>query len=208
MAGTRKRLSTLIAILTLTYPSLALADAYDDGAAAFRRKDYEAAMTDWQPLAEEENARAQAGIAALYHGGLGVKQDYSLAFHWCRKAAMHGEASAQYLLGSMYRDGTGAPKDVARALEWYRKAAEQDLHWAQYSLGLMYYKGEGVPSDDLQAYQWLALASTGRDPDDAQVNAAASYLLNEVSAKLTPEQIEQAKQRVSGWKPNQAVRDK
>jgi len=207
MAGICKRL-TLIAVMALTYPIIALADAYDDGATAFGRKDYEAAMRYWQPLAEGENARAQAGLAAMYHGGLGVKQDYTMALRWCQRAARHGEPQAQYLLGSMYRDGKGVPKDLTRALEWYRKAADQGLHWAQYSLGLMYHMGEGVPSDQLQAYQWLTLASLGRDKDDLQVQATARYLLDTVSTRLTPQQIEQVKQRVSAWKATQPVRDK
>jgi hypothetical protein len=40
------------------------------------------------------------------------------------------------------------------------------------------------------------------------VRATAGFLLEEVSAKLTPDQIGQAKQRVSEWKPAPSVRDK
>ena len=97
----------------------------------------------------------------------------------------------------MYRDGKGVPKDLARALVLFRQAADQNLHWAQYTLGLMYLLGEGVPADRLEAYHWFTLASAVRDDDDAQVRATASFLLEEVSAKLTPDQISQAKQRLS-----------
>ena len=65
----------------------------------------------------------------------------------------------------------------------------------------MYLLGEGVPADRLEAYHWFALASAVRDDDDEQVHATASFLLEEVSAKLTPDQISQAKQRISEWKP-------
>ena len=72
MAALSKALMTSVAVLALSQPFLAFADAYEDGAAAFRRKDYAAAMKHWHPLAQGDDARAQADLAALYHGGLGV----------------------------------------------------------------------------------------------------------------------------------------
>jgi TPR repeat protein len=202
MPGRCKGLATLIIVLAFAAPSHALAGPYEDGDAAFRRKDYAVAMERWRPLAEGDDARAQAGMAAIYHGGLGVARDYAQALYWCEKAAAHGDARAQYLLGAMYRDGSGAQRDLVRAMALFRQAAEQDLHWAQYNLGLMYLKGEGVSADYAEAYHWLALASVVRDRDDAQVHSTATFLLDKASARLTPEQIKEARQRVNQWKPS------
>jgi TPR repeat protein len=208
MSATCKGFALALVISVLVHPVHSFAGAYEDGESAFHRKDYADAMKHWQPLAQGDDPRAQAGMAALYLGGLGVPRDYALALLLCEKAAKQGEPKAQYLLGSMYRDGTGVERDLDRAMALYRQAAEQDLHWAQYNLGLMYFLGEGVQSDHLEAYHWLALASGGRESDDSQVRATASYMLDRVSAKLTPEQINQAKQRVSEWKPAPPLRDK
>ena len=194
--------------LVLVAPIPSLAGPYEDGESAFRRKDYAMAMKHWQPLADGQDARAQAGVAAMYLGGLGVAPDHTLALAWCEKAAHQGEPKAQYLLGSMYRDGKGVQKDLARALVLFRQAADRNLNWAQYTLGLMYLLGEGVPVDRLEAYHWFALASAVRDDDDAQVHATAGFMLDEVSAKLTPDQISQAKQRINEWKPAPSPRDK
>jgi uncharacterized protein len=207
MPGRCKGFAATLVVLALGLPVQVLAGPYEDGESAFRRKDYATAMKHWQPVAEAD-ARAQAGIAAMYLGGLGVPQDYRMALAWCERAANQGEARAQYLLGSMYRDGTGVLKDPVRAMELFRKAADQDLHWAQYNLGLMYFLGEGIPADLVEAYHWLALAAAVRDDKDAQVQKTASFMLEQVSAKLTGDQINQVKQRVSDWKPSPPVRNK
>ena len=207
MPGRCKGFSATLVVLALGLPVHALAGPYEDGESAYHRKDYAAAMQHWRPVAETD-ARAQAGIAAMYLGGLGVAQDYQMALAWCERAVNQGEAKAQYLLGSMYRDGKGVPKDPVRAMELFRKAADQDLHWAQYNLGLMYFLGEGIPADLVEAYHWLALATAVRDDNDAQVQKTASFMLEQVSTKLTGDQITQVKQRVSDWKPSSSVRNK
>ena len=208
MPGRYKGFAASLVMLVLVRPMPSLAGLYEDGDSAFRRQDYAIAMKHWQPLADGQDARAQAGVAAMYLGGLGMPPDYKMALIWSERAAHQGEPKAQHLLGSMYRDGKGVQKDLARAMVLFRQAADQNLHWAQYTLGLMYLLGEGVPSDRLEAYHWFALASAVRNDDDAQEHATAAYLLEEVSAKLTPDQLLQAKQRVSEWKPAQSLRDK
>jgi TPR repeat protein len=205
MPGPCQGFAASLVVLALIWPVPSSAGPYEDGDAAFHRKDYAIAMKHWQPLADGQDARAQARVAAMYLGGLGVPPDYSLALALSERAAKQGEPQAQYLLGSMYRDGKGVQKDLARAMALFRQAADQNLHWAQYTLGLMYLLGEGAPSDDLEAYHWFALASVVRDDNDAEVHATATFLLEQVSAKLTPDQISQAKQRLSDWKPVQSL---
>jgi hypothetical protein len=59
----------------------------------------------------------------MYEKGRGVRQDYSTALIWFRKAAGQGYASPQNNLGLMYERGRGVRKDVVRALMWYTVAA-------------------------------------------------------------------------------------
>jgi TPR repeat protein len=204
MVGGYKGFAAAIALLASTSATPSAAGPYEDGDRAFHRKDYAEAMQAWRPLAENGDARAQAAIASLYLNGLGVPPDAALAMQWCSKAAEQGNARAQYLLGSMYRDGRGVGKDLPRAVALLRKAADQDFPWAQYNLGLMYFVGEGVPIDYMEAYHWLTLAAAKRPSDDAQVRSTAAFLLDEVSSKLTPNQVAMAKQRTRDWKPASA----
>jgi TPR repeat protein len=108
------------------------------------------------------------------------------------------------LLLVLYRDGHMVRKDVIRALALFRKAADQDLHWAQYNLGLMYFSGEGIPPDYPEAYYWLGIAAVARENDDSQVYSTAAFLLQEVGTKLTSDEIEETRRRISRWKPAQS----
>jgi len=198
------RFAIAIVLWALAHPGAAVAGPYEDGVTAFRDQDYAAAIDLWRPLAEKGDGRAQARMAELYLSGRGVLRNYAEALFWCQQGADQGEARAQYVLASMYRDGKGVPKDALQAIELFRKAADQDFHWAQYKLGLMYFTGEGGRPDYLKAYHWLSLAANAHDsdtPDDAEVRSTAAFLLDAVAAKMTPEQIREAKQRIDEWKP-------
>lgn len=187
------------AALAFVLPGLAFAGSYEEGEAAFHRKHYAAAIEHWRPLAEQGDARAQAGVAALYLNGLGVIADEIKALDWAEKAANRGEPHALYLLGSMYRDGKVVEKDLAKAIAMFGRAADHGFHWAQYALGLMYFVGEGVTLDYAEAYHWLALAAASTEQDDPHVRATAAFLLDQIAAQLTREQLEQAKQRADTW---------
>ena len=67
----------------------------------------------------------------MYAQGQGVKQDYTKATSWYRKAAEQGDAGAQFNLGCMYANGTGVKQDFVEAARLFRKAAEQGLDGAK-----------------------------------------------------------------------------
>lgn len=202
MLGRCAVLAISATLLALAPSTVSVAGPYEDGDAALRRKEYSIAMERWLPLANEGDARAQVGIASMYLNGLGVVQDHALALSWCKKAADMEEPNALYLLGSMYRDGQGVERDLIRALALLRKAADRNLPWAQYNLGLMYFMGEGIPPDYAEAYYWLGIAAGANDNSTA--NSTAAFLLDEVAAKLTPEEIQEAKHRIRDWRPTQS----
>jgi uncharacterized protein len=199
MPGRRIDIAAVALAMVLVWPAHSFAGAYEDGWEAFRRNDYQTAYSIWRPIAAHD-PRAQALLAEMYLGGLGVPQNRELALHYAVKAADRGVARAQYLLGSMYRDGKGVEKDFAKAIALFRKAAEQDYAWAQFDLGLIYYVGEGAPLDLVEAYRWIGLAATPRPDDGMNTEIPASVLLDELGAKLTPDQLKEAQERMRQWR--------
>ncbi len=90
--------------------------------------------SDIQPLAVQGDATAQFQLGALYYQGKSVRQDYSQAFLWYRRAAQQGNVEAQYSLGNMYLMGEGIGQDDYEAKQWYEKAAAQGHESAQHNL--------------------------------------------------------------------------
>ena len=157
-------------------------------------------VTAYRKAAEQGNADAQFNVGVMYANGRGVPQDYAQARDWYRKAAEQGNADAQFNVGVMYANGQGVPQDYGQALVWYRKAAEQGAAAAQGNLGVMYAKGEGVPRDDAQAYMWFNLAaSRASDDGNTELRETAIEGRDEVAAKLTPAQVEEAQRMAREW---------
>lgn len=198
MPGRCRSVVAVVLTIALGWPAHSFADAYEKGRDAFLDKDYETALAIWRPIAQDD-PRAEARLAEMYLGGLGVVQDFRLALMYAGEAADRGSARAQYLLASMYRDGKGVEKDLEKAILMFRKAAEQDFAWAQYELGLIYYVGEGAPRDLIEAYRWMALAALPRRDDRQEAETPSSFVLDEMEAKLTPDQLTEAKERVRQW---------
>lgn len=148
---------TLLLILVLLQPANA-ADL-QAGWDAFQRGDYETALREWLPLAEQGNATLQFNLGIMYQQGLGAPQSDTAAVTWYRKAAEQGDAQAQMNLGFMYVNGAGVPQSHAEAAKWWRKAAEQGNADGQNNMGLMYEKGEGVPQSDTTAVTWYRKAA-------------------------------------------------
>ena len=90
----------------------------DEVDAAYERGDYETALRELRPLANQGNAGAQVRLGALYRKGHGVPQDYAEAAKWYRRAANHGSVRAQTILGLMYFRGQGVPEDYVQAHMW------------------------------------------------------------------------------------------
>jgi TPR repeat protein len=167
---------------------------FQAGEDAYLREDYETALSEWRPLAEQGNTEAQNMLGYMYRYGQGLPQDFELARQWYRRAADLGNARAQNNLGAMYRQGLGVPQDYQEAFRWFLRAAEQGDGGAQNHVGLMYYKGEGVGKDLVRAYMWAYLAAQqGVDP--------SIQALDFLAQELTPAQIEEAKDLAGKWKP-------
>ncbi|MEE8321199.1 MAG: hypothetical protein V3R68_05100 [Gammaproteobacteria bacterium] len=106
----------------------------DAGIAAIEKGDYEKAIEIIQPLAVAGGSDAQYQLGTLYYKGGGVKQDYTQASLWYRRAAELGNVDAQYSLGNMFLMGEGVYQNDAEAEQWYEKAAEQGHVSARHNL--------------------------------------------------------------------------
>ena len=122
-----------------------------------------------------------------------MKNDVESA-KWCRLAAEQGLKEAQRKLGKMYSKGEGVPEDDVEAAKWYRLAAEQGLPQAQLDIGLRLGVGQGVPKNTIEAYKWLNLAAS-------QGNELAEQARELVAQEMSPEQIAEAQQLSTNWKP-------
>lgn len=69
------------------------------------------------------NRVAQRELGKLHDAGLGVPQDYQVAFRLFEKAAGQKDALATLLLGSYYQNGHAVDKDAELAISLYLKAA-------------------------------------------------------------------------------------
>jgi len=97
--------------------------AFQAGVDAYERGDYETALKEWRPLADQGYAGAQNELGAMYEEGKGVPQDYTEAVKWYRLAADQGVAPPQHNLGRMYATGRGVPQDYVQAHMWFSLSA-------------------------------------------------------------------------------------
>src|SRR5206468_10716792 len=149
----------------------AQADPLRDAQAAYDRGRYAFALEVWQPLAEQGNPDAQAGLGALYLNGLGVTRDEAAAMVWFRKAAEQGHANGQFSLASLYY----GRKEYSPAASWYRRAADQGNALAQIRLARMYAEGPGLARDYVQAFKWFAIAVVRGADSYARANATKGH---------------------------------
>ena len=94
----------------------------------------------------------------------------------------------------MYDEGLGVPQDYNEAVKWYRLSAEQGDAFAQSNLGVMYANGQGVPQDYALAHMWFNLSGSNGHKDGVTNR-------NTVENKMSPSQIEKAKEMTRNWKP-------
>ncbi len=99
---------------------------FEEGVAANKAGDYEAAMAAWLPLAEDGDPFAQFNIGIMYRQGNGVEQNDREAVRWYRAAAEQGHGNAQFNLAYMYATGKGVTKDNLQSHMWFSMAASSE----------------------------------------------------------------------------------
>ena len=184
-----KNLHVLLMVSLLTFAGgMAIAQDYDAGLKAFQAGDFQTALKEWNPLADQGHAGAQYNLGLMYASGEGVPEDDAEAAGWFRLAADQGDADAQFFLGAMYADGEGVVEDDAEAAGWFRLAADQGDADAQFFLGAMYADGEGVLQDNVTAHMWFNIAGAN-GAEDGRDNR------EKIERKMTPADISEAQKR-------------
>jgi TPR repeat protein len=158
---------------------------FQKGFTAYKSGNYETALREWTPLAEQGDNDLQFLLGAMYEKGEGVPQDDKTAVKWYRLAAEQGYAAAQSNLGIMYSNGQGVPQDDKAAVKWYLLSAEQGYASAQSSLGYNYYVGTGVIKDKVYAHMWWSIAASRGDKNAIKNRGV-------VEGEMTPSQLETA----------------
>ena len=103
-----------------------------------------------RPLATQGDQLAQYELGALYYSGNDVKQDYSQAALWYRRAAQQGNVDAQYSLGNMFLMGEGITQDDRQAAHWYALAAEQGHDSAKHNLENLQKTQASIPLEEIE----------------------------------------------------------
>ena len=150
----RATYSTVAFLLLLALQTANAAD-FDAGWKAYQSGDFATALREWQPLAEQDNPRAQFNLGVLYDEGKGAARDHATARLWWEKAAAQGDARAQHNLAQLYIAGDGVELNFPRAITWLAKSAAQGYERSQYTLGKMYLHGLGVAAEPAVAVKWL-----------------------------------------------------
>ena len=158
MRISQKMLLPLIVSLLFVLSATACS-SLDGGNAAREDHDVVNAGPDVRMEAENGGAEAQFRLAIMYEQGQGVRQDYSQAVYWYRKAAQQGETGAQHNLGLMYYAGRGVVQSFDQAVKWWKKAADQGEWASQYNLAVMYEIGRGVPVNHDESAIWFRKAA-------------------------------------------------
>ena len=121
-------------------------------------------------------------------------KDFATALKHLRPFAESGNQIAQGALGYCYLHGKAVPKDYRLARVWLQKAAEQGNVYSQILVAAIYANGKGTPVDMVRAYKWCYIAAALGSND-------ARRALGQLSPKMTPGQITEAKNLATQWRP-------
>lgn len=165
--------------------SIAPASAgFEEALSAFKARDYEEAVREWTPLAEDGSVSAQYNVAQIYRAGLLGEPDYVLAAFWYRKAAEQGMAVAKYNLGLLISDGLIPEQASDEGTRLIVSAAADGLVDAQYTLGVGFASAPPPHRDLLRARLWFEVAaSSGSEEARAQLAEITEYFDDSMEAE-------------------------
>lgn len=151
------------ALLLCSIPLPAQA-GWDEGVAAWARKDWTTAAQEFQPLAQAGHVGALSRLGHMTLQGQGVAKNEAEALRLLRAAAEKGDMVAQNSVGNMYFKGLGTERDGAQAALWFGRAADQGYARAENNLGQLYLYGNGVPKDEAKGLPLLRRAADKNIP--------------------------------------------
>jgi TPR repeat protein len=186
----------------LSLPALA---GFEEGRAAYDRKDWETTVTELRPLAERGDDRAMVLIGNMYYFGYGVLQSYKEAASLYQRAAAKNNIDAMLALGAMNVSGKGGDINLHSAVQWFEAAAKHGSHSGAFFYALIMARGNKSKTDDIKpdfynAYKWFRIAGSEGAPPKLQ-RSAQKFASGIAKKKLTVEQIAKADAEAAAWKP-------
>lgn len=150
--------------------------------------------------ADQNNTGALHTLATTYaFGYAGVEIDKKKAVEYYIRAAKLGYAASQNNLAWSYYQGDGVDKNIYEAIYWATKATERGDYFSYGSLGAIRLDTDVFVRDDVETYKWLRLGTSLMPEGTAKQGDLKK--LEEVKARMTPEQIQKAEELVRNWKP-------
>jgi TPR repeat protein len=105
-----------------------------------------------------------------------IQKDYSIVFHWMKKAADMKNFGAMFQLGMMYYRGHSVEKDTKQGDIWFDKAASGVPHFAE-DFAKLFHVSEDMQNFTL-AHKWykrLEALNYGNDKEVAQLGLGLLY---------------------------------
>lgn len=163
-------------------------------------RNIDAALLWLNKAADQNHTGALHLLGVIYaHGTDGVEIDKSKAVSYYMRAAKLGYGGSQNNLAWAYYQGDGVDKNIYEAIYWATKATERGDYFSYGSLGAIRLDTDVFVRDDLETYKWLRLGTSLMPEGTAKQGDLKK--LEEVKARMTPEQINQAEKLVKEWKP-------
>lgn len=141
--------------LLILAPTALAAQSVKAGIEAWQKRDYEAAVQIWRPLAEAGDADAAFNLGQAYRLGHGVPINLAAAQTWLERAARKDHLEAQTTLGLLLFDSGNR----TGGLRWLKSAAEGGDARALLIYGTALFNGDGMPSDPVRAYAFVSRAA-------------------------------------------------
>ncbi|UDQ98048.1 tetratricopeptide repeat protein [Lentisphaerota bacterium WC36G] len=101
---------------------------------------FERAIPGLRSLAISNNVYAQNALGEAFLNGYGVKQNYSQAMQFFKRAAAESYIPAIANVGFMYLNGIDVQPNTVRAMEYFQRSISKNYPPALYGLGLCYAK--------------------------------------------------------------------
>ena len=166
-------------------------------------KSYVEAVKWYRRAADQGYADAQNNLGVMYETGHGVPRDTIEAAKWYFKAAEQGDANAQHNLGNRFESGDGVPQNYAAAdpvVSKGRRAAASD--GAGQSRRHVRARSRYVGQDWVQAQMWFILSASFFRASEAKSRGLVIRNRDQLAAKMTPEQIAEARRLAREWRPS------
>lgn len=201
----QRYLFVLALLSLLSSPACA---GFQEGKDAYDNKNWQQAVLHLRPIAEEGDDRALIVLGNMYSNGFGVTQNYQEALSLYKRAAEKNNTDAMNAIGAIYTSGLGVDVSLNTAMQWFHRTAQQGDQTGAFFYATILYRGNRSTTDDIQpdiynAYKWFKIsAKSGQDLKTRQ----SAQILSELIAqkKLTPEEVLNADQEATEWKPAEA----